>query len=79
MNKQYFKLYVQKVTSAYIALFCLVNNFTLVFFSSSLLVHFSSSSCLYECFFYICTVTYSGVFSVVKSELKIVLLFAYIW
>jgi hypothetical protein len=30
-------------------------------------------------FFYICTVTYSGVFSVVKSELKIVLLFVYIW
>ena len=39
---------VQKVTSVYIAHFCLVNNFTLVFFSLSLLVHFSSSSCLYE-------------------------------
>ena len=51
MNKQYCKLHVQKVTSVYIALFCLVNNFTLVFFSSSLLVHFSSSSCLYESFF----------------------------
>ena len=32
MNKQYYKLHVQKVTSVYIALFCLVNNFTLVFF-----------------------------------------------
>jgi hypothetical protein len=26
MNKQYYKLHVQKVTSVYIALFCLVNN-----------------------------------------------------
>jgi len=30
-------------------------------------------------FFYISTVTYNGSFSVVKSELKIVLLFVYIW
>jgi hypothetical protein len=33
LNKQYYKLHVQKVTSVYIAHFCLVNNFTLVFFS----------------------------------------------
>jgi hypothetical protein len=42
----------KKVTSVHIAHFCLVNNFTLVFFSLSLLVHFSSSSCLYEFFFW---------------------------
>ena len=29
----YYKLHVQKVTSVYIAHFCLLNNFTLVFFS----------------------------------------------
>ena len=33
LNKQYYKLHVQKVTSVNIADFCLVNNFTLVFFS----------------------------------------------
>ena len=32
MNKQYYKLHVQKDTSVYIALFCLVNNFTLVLY-----------------------------------------------
>ena len=66
----YYKLHVQKVTSVYIAHFCLVNNFTFFFFIMFIWICFV---------FYICTVTYSGVFSVVKSELKIVLLFVYIW
>ena len=75
MNKQYYKLHVQKVTSVYIALFCLVNNFTLAVF----LFIFPLHHVYMNVFFYICTVAYSGVFSVVKSELKIVLLFVYIW
>jgi hypothetical protein len=73
---------IQKFIFAAISYFLLVwkQFHTCIFFFEFACSFFFFIMFIWICFvFYICTVTCSGVFSVVKSELKIVLLFVYIW